>query len=271
MTKKVSKKNLICLFPPRSGKENEKVDSKHALRLPSNKCEIHMPDENADWRMPAENADWQTLYDYLETSPWGPGLFGAPMDDKIRAILLRSIELAFKSEDKVKIAKSYRQLFYFCSEFNHPDTLEIGLSSVDLAVEAYGSLSAEVAEELAMVAVAYESRSEFEKALETRDASIKIFQNAGTDERLFEALEMAICSALDRGLGDKVEEYAKLGIQIVSERCKKGSAEYSENMEYFQEMLETAHEPPIPIEEKRNQLLAIFPALTKVIQGTGKK
>ncbi len=44
-----------------------------------------------------------------------------------------------------------------------------------------------------MIAVVHEVNNNHDLAFEARDASINIFEKSGTDERLFEALEMAIC------------------------------------------------------------------------------
>jgi hypothetical protein len=267
MTKKISKKNLLCLFPPKAGKvkthENQLKQSpkQSAKKSTWESAEIDFPPA------PESTSDWQAHYNYLEMGAWGSGLFGAPMDRSIEEMAWRALELAVESGDKDKIAKSYRHLFYLYCEFNHPDSLTVGAKSVAAAVEAYGHSSAEVGEELAMLSVVHEFNNNHDLAMKVRDEAIEIFEKVSTTERLFEALELAICSACDMGRGDKAEEYARRGICLVKERCKKGSDEYIENMEYFEHMLETAHEPPIPIEEQRRQLFAMFPNLQKVIEG----
>ncbi len=70
-------------------------------------------------------------------------------------------------------------------------------------------------------------------------------------------------SAKDNGRCKKSEEYARRGIRLVKERCEEESDEYIENMEYFEHMLEIAHEPPVPIEVQRQQLFSMFPKLQK--------
>lgn len=260
MTKKVSKKNLLCLFPLKAGK----------LKVGGHNQLIHSASQSAgvDYPpTPESTSDWQTHYDYLERSPWGSALFGAPLERAIEEIAWRALELAAESGDKYKIAKSYRHLFYLYCEFNHPMSLELGGRSVAAAANAYGHSTAEVGEELAMLAVVHEFDKDYDRAMIMRDASIRIFQRVGTTERLFEALEMAICSASDLGREDKVKEYARKGIRLVRKRCKKGSDEYIENMEYFKEMLATAHHPPVPIEEQQRQLFSMFPKLQKMFEG----
>ncbi len=188
------------------------------------------------------------------------------MDREIEEIALRGVRLAVGSGDKDKIANSCRQLFYLYSEFNHPDTRAAGYKSLAAAVNAYGQSTAEVGEEIAMLSVFHEYNNEHDQALKLRDASIKIFEKESSTKRIFEALEMAICSASDHGRGDKVEEYARCGIRVVKERCKIGSDEYTDNMDYFEQMLDTAYDPPVPIEEQRRQLFSMFPKLQKMVE-----
>ena len=253
MTKKISKKNLFCLFPPKAGKP--KSQKFNTIQLAT----TYPP-------VPDSTSDWQAHYDFLEMGPWGSGLFGAPMDKEVEEMALRAIELAFEDGNKEKIAKSYRHLFHLYCEFNHPDSLTVGFETMAAAVKAYGPSTAEVGEELAMIACVHDSNNNHELAMKARDESIKIFEKSSTTERLFEALEMAISSASDIGRGDKVEEYARHGIRIVRERFIKGSEEYKDNLDYFRQMLDTAHDPPVPIEEQRRQLFAMFPNLQKGLE-----
>lgn len=295
MTKKISKKNLLCLFPPKAGKlkihesnklkqytkqsaqqftkqsgkgstkGSEKEFAKGSAKLFSKESTSASAEmDYAD--APDCTSDWQAHYDYLEMGPWGSALFGAPLDRRIEEMAWRALQLAFESGDKDKIAKSYRHLFYLYCEFNHPDSLTVGIKSVVAAVDAYGHSTAEVGEEVAMLAVVHEFNNNHDQAIAARDATIKIFQKGGTTGRLFEALENAICCASDMGRGDKVEEYARHGIRLVSERCNEGSDEYIEYMEYFEQMLESAHEPPVPIEVQQQQLLSMFPNLKKMFE-----
>lgn len=267
MTKKVSKKNLLCLFPLKATKSkgqahNKSIRSTKELAKDSkwNAAELECPPT------PGSTSNWEAHYNYLEIVGWGSGLFGAPMDKEAEVIALRAVQLAIESGDKFKIAKSYRHLFYLYSEFNHPNSLPTGIKSVAAALSAYGPSTAEVGDEVCMLAWVYEVNNKYDLAIAARDASIKIFEKGGTTDRLFEALENAIGSASDMGRGDKAEEYARHGIRLVKKRCKKGSYEYKDSMEYFEEMLATAHDPPLPIEEQRRQLLEMFPKLKKVVK-----
>lgn len=263
MTKKVVKKSFLCLFPLTKKKPASDVLSNMNDVLSAAKpgravaCEVNLP---------GRTSDWQAHHDFLESEGWGCGLFGAALDKQIEEIALRAVELAKESGDKERIAKSYRHLFYFYCEFNHPDSLTVGHKSVIAAVHAYGAATPEVGEEVAMLGNVHEFSGKFDQAITARDATIKIFRKSGSNERLFEALESAICSASDMGRADKVEEYARSGMQLVIQRCKKGSAEYNTNMEYFEEVLATANDPPVPIEEQQRQLMAAFPNLKQAIE-----
>ncbi len=261
MTKKISKKNLLCLFPPKAGKLKSHASNKlFSKESTSASVERDYPDA------PDCTADWQAHYDYLEMGPWGSALFGAPLDRRIEEMAWRALQLAVESGDKDKITKSYRHLFYLYCEFNHPDSLTVGIKSVVAAVNAYGHSTVEVGEEVAMLAVVHEFNNKHDQAIAARDATIKIFQKDGTTERLFEALENAISCASDMGRGDKVEEYARHGIRLVKERCNKGSDQYIEYLEYFEQMLESAHEPPVPVEVQQQQLLSMIPNLKKMFE-----
>ena len=253
MTKKVSKKNLLCLFPPKTGKP--KNQEYNEVAQPSD-----FPKE------PDSTSDWQTHYDFLEMAPWGTGVFGALMPKEIEEIALRALKIASESGDKYKTAKSYRHLFAFYCEFNHPDLVTIGVESVVAAVMAYGHSTAEVGEELSMLAYVHTLSKNRDQAIKALDGAIKIFERCGTTERLFEALESAICSASELECVDKVEEYARKGIRMVKKHCKRGSFEYKSHMEYYEEVLATADYPPVPIEEQRRQLLSMFPNLQKVFE-----
>jgi tetratricopeptide (TPR) repeat protein len=254
MTKKVTKKNLFYLFPKTEQKSNAnnfgglKDEGVGVKAEHSDAVGIDVPDGNSDW---------QAHHDFLESEGWGSGLFGAPLDKEIEEVALRAVKLANETNDAEKIAKSYRHLFYLYCEFNHPQSLAVGYKSVIAAARAYGTATPEVGEEVAMLADVHEFIKNFDQAIIARDATIKIFRKNGTDERLFEALESAIDAASDMGRPEKVEEYARCGIRLVKQRCKKGSDDYETNMDYFKQMLATANDPPVPIEEQRRQLQAL--------------
>jgi len=259
MTKKVSKKNLLCLFPPKSGNGKRQAE---LMKLQQQLSELG--ELNGHIR-PNSTFDWQAHYDYLEASSLG-ATFGS--DQMIEELALRAVQIAHELGDRDKIAKSYSLLFRHYSETNHPDALSTGNKSVEAAISAYGESAVEVADELSLLAVNYEFTKYFDKAIELLDASIKIYQSVGTTEQLIDALEIAIWNAGDCGRGDKVEEYAQLGLQIVAERCKDGVGEFAETVEYFEQMIEAAHEPPV-IEEQRSKLLEVFPGLAKLFPTAG--
>ena len=258
MTKKVSKKNLICLFPPKGGKGKWHAD---IFKLQQQMSELG--ELNGHIR-PDSTSDWQTHYDYLEASAEGVTFAS---DAMLEEYALRAVALAIKLGDKDKIAKSYKELFRLYSGTNHPDSVRIGHKSVEAAADAYGELTVEVADEMAMLALCYEHEKDFGKTIELMDSFVKIKQSVGTPEEVLDALEAAVWSASDCGRGDKVEEYARLGLQFVS-KCKEiEGGSLAEDSEYFQQMLETEHTPPVPIDVQRSQLVAMFPGLEKLFPG----
>lgn len=220
MTKKVSKSNLICLFPSKPRASRGRA-----------------PQSNS-----SDALEWHALNAYLETAPWGSALFGAPMDRVVEAKCIKAVKLALASDDLKKIAISVKHLFYLYCEFHIENALGAGVWSVEAAAAAYGEISAEVGEELAMLAVECEYRGKEDIALAMQEESLRIFETAGTTKRALEAFEMAICSAADRGQNDKVQYYARRGIELVKKRCVKGSKLYTENLEYFEQMLESTVE-----------------------------
>lgn len=258
MTKKVSKKNLICLFPPKGGKGKRKARIMKLQRQVSELGELN------GHKRPDSSSDWQAHYDYLEASASGVTFAS---DEMLEEYALRAVALAIKLGDKEKIAMSYKELFRLYSDTNHPDSISIGHKSVEAATEAYGESTVKVADEMVMLALCYEYEKDFGKTIELIDSFVKIKQSAGTEEEVLDALETAIWSASDCGRGDKVEEYARLGLQFVSKCTEIDSSELADDAEYFQQMLETAHTPPVSIDVQRRQLVAMFPGLEKLFPG----
>lgn len=144
MTKKVTKKNLLYLFPKSEQKSNAnnfgglKDEGGGVKAEHSDSVEIDVPDSASDW---------QAHYDFLESEGWGSGLFGAPLDKEIEEVALRAVNLANESNDAEMIAKSYRHLFYLYCEFNLPQSLAVGHKSVIAAARAYGTAAPEVGDQ----------------------------------------------------------------------------------------------------------------------------
>ncbi|MBA3858670.1 MAG: hypothetical protein C0507_17325 [Cyanobacteria bacterium PR.3.49] len=261
MTKKVSKKNLICLFPPKGGKGKQQSDIKKLQQELSELGEL-----NGHIR-PDSTSDWQTHYDYLEASSLGL-TFGS--DEMIEEYALRAIQIAIEMDDKDKIAKSYKELFRLYCFVSRSNAIDVGNKSVEAAMVAYGDSAMEVADELSMLAQCYEFEKDFNKTIELLERYTQIYMKVGEKRDLLEALEFATYSASECGRGDKVEEYAKLGLQVVAEYCGNDGAEFADYVEYFQQMIETAHKPPVPLEQQRSQLVALFPGLEKLFPGACK-
>lgn len=169
------------------------------------------------------------------------------------------LQESLEAGDREGIADAYSRMFGSYSAIKHPDTVEMGNKSVAAAIDAYGAGSLQHAEELSMFAVHYEFNGQSALARQARDESVNIFEKTAGVNRFIEALESVFTSYSPEYDGDALEAFARRGIAFVKAHSKPGTKDYRQNMEYLNDMLETAHDIPIPMEERIRNTAKLFP------------